>query len=175
MRSIATDCNETFRTKKKKKLVNRIGSALGKTMQWTELWGQAWKKMWKVMCDFEREARCESQDSGEASSQWLRTSLSLILCFSSCRMCVFIHWIAWDRTPAVCQACGPVGIGKWLRQWLFSLRGSQSSISTDQPRFLPACCGGQRKWSRTEWLLLNLGSRRSEFESLFCHWLCGHI
>ena len=94
-------------------MVNSIGSVLQKTKQ-LELWTRREENEDSFVW-FENEAQYKSQEIGGASSQWPHPSLSLILCFSPCWVCVFIHCIHGDRTPAVCQGCGAVGVQRWLR------------------------------------------------------------
>lgn len=117
IRPDATDFNEACRTFFlfwNKWLVNSTGSVLQKTKQLAELWTRR-EENGESFVWFENEAQYKSQEIGGTSSQWPHPSLSLILCFSPCWVCVFIHCIHGDRTPAVCQGCGAVGTHRWLR------------------------------------------------------------
>lgn len=81
-------------------MVNRIGSVLQKTKQLAELWTR-WEENGESFVWFENEAQYKSQEIGGASSQWPHPSLSLILHFSPCWVCVFIHYIHGNSTCSV--------------------------------------------------------------------------
>lgn len=115
-------------------LVNRIGSALQKTINRTL--GQAWKceefsVILKVKLSASHRKLGEPRASGPGPPwAWFWAFLPT--------GCVFIHWLDWDRTPAVWQACGTEGVQMWLRHvsspWETH---SPTSIPINLDSFLP--------------------------------------